>query len=69
MEILVAGFGFKSLKTTCFAEGENQEGNLYSLLEIFLYITAVFGSLKGRKPARSTKRMTPQDHASAFAPS
>jgi hypothetical protein len=48
---------------------ENQWGHLNSALPILLYITVKFLSWNGRYPTSSTKRMTPQDQISAFAPS
>uniref|UniRef100_A0A8R7UBS6 Uncharacterized protein n=1 Tax=Triticum urartu TaxID=4572 RepID=A0A8R7UBS6_TRIUA len=68
-ETRVAGFGSSRRCTRRRAGGDTHGGTSYSRRCAFRHISGMFASSKGRRPARRTKSMTPQDHASALAPS
>ena len=51
-----------SVNKTCIKSNKSRNTH-------FLYKFMIFGSSKGKYPAISTKRMTPQDHISADVPS
>uniref|UniRef100_A0A0A9E0S0 CIPK7 n=2 Tax=Arundo donax TaxID=35708 RepID=A0A0A9E0S0_ARUDO len=65
----VAGLGSRRRDKRRRAGCDTHRGTAYSRRCALRHMSAMLESSKGRWPARRTKRMTPQDHASALAPS